>query len=219
MRRRSGAGISPRAICAWSCLAALIVAAGGCQTAIVRGAGDLRASSDTASLPVSANVNVFAFERGSDASFYLTDCNPDALVRGDVTRGQLLHVEFLWVPKAGETPMDDSATNITLRHVVIVDGEVGIYVGTGFARIRGALDEDEVGLSIRASTMRLAESTEGFRDVLGVATIRGEIEAVRDPQLARTLHRAASRLVTRAVGEARWVRAEDGPPAYLATAR
>lgn len=189
-----------------------MLACAGCQSSGTAGATALSSFGERGTLSADFSTVVFDFERGSDASFYLTDVDPDALARGNVDAGQVLHVELLWTPKAGRTPMDDSATNVTLRHVVIVDGEVGVYIGTGFARVGGDLLGDEASLSIRASTMRLQESTPGFADALGVASIRGTLRAARDASEARQIHRGASRLVSRALGGAHWVLHAPGLP-------
>jgi hypothetical protein len=149
---------------------------------------------------------VFAHDPRAETSFWLSDVPVEDLLEGRVGEGQIVHIELLWVPKAGATPMDSSATNASIRYVVIAGGEVGVYVGAGFAEPLGPLDRSRVAISVQDASLRLAEATAGFRDVLGPAKLSGRFASRRDPEQARRLFVSVSQFVTDALGESRYVR-------------
>jgi hypothetical protein len=118
-----------------------------------------------------------------------------------VKSGQILHIQLLWVPLAGSTPMDPTATNASIRYVVIADGEVGIYAGAGFAVPADDLTDNTVGISLRDASLRLQQSTSGFNDLLSPAQLSGGFTALRDEQKTKQMNRHASQLVTNAFGK------------------
>jgi hypothetical protein len=146
-----------------------------------------------------------------DTSFMLTNIPLDDLLDGNVQNGQIMHVTLLWQPKAGSTPIEDSATNVSIRHVIIADGEVGLYGGAGYADASRA-GRPRVRIAIRDATVRLLESTEAFHDPLSPAGVSGTFTAELDPKLTRRLQRAASQLLTNALGRTRFVH-NDGETA------
>jgi hypothetical protein len=148
---------------------------------------------------------VYFHDPNGETSFLLTDVPARELLAGDIQQAQVMHVQLLWQPKAGATPMDATATNATIRHVIVVDGEVGIYGGAGFALPNGKLGHGRIQVALRDATVRLLESTDGFQDPLTPARITGNFTAENDPQLARKVHRAISQLVTTALGRTRFV--------------
>ena len=152
---------------------------------------------------------VYSHDPSGDTSFFLSDVPMKQLLKGNVTQGQIMHIELLWVPKAGATPMDSSATNASIRHIIISDGEVGVYGGAGFAMPRGKPGAETLTVALRDATMRLLESTDGFADLLSPAQITGTFTAELDAKTARKVHRAVSQLVTNALGRSRFVDAGD----------
>ncbi len=158
----------------------------------------------------------YAFRPGAETSFLLTDVPDDALIRGDVDDGQVLHVDLLWEPRPGRTPMDPSATNAVIRLVIVSRGEVGVYEGGGFVLPSRSPGESAVTLEIKDASLRLLESTAGFVDPLTPARMEGEFTAGRDDERAHRIRLAASQLVTNALGRSRYVRASDlAPPPLL----
>jgi hypothetical protein len=152
---------------------------------------------------------VYFHDPNGETSFLLTDVPARELLAGDVRHAQVMHVQLLWQPKAGATPMDATATNATIRHVIVVDGEVGIYGGAGFALPNGKLGHGRIQVALRDATVRLLESTDGFKDPLTPARITGSFTAENDPQLARKVHRAISQIVTTALGRTRFVLSDE----------
>lgn len=148
-----------------------------------------------------------AFFRPADAgtSFYLSDVPLDDLLQGRPRVGQIMHVELMWLPKAGRTPVDATATNVSIRHVVFADGEVGVYGGAGFAWVKGKPEGKKLTLDIEEASMSLLASTPGFQDLLTPSILTGRLTASRDEIMALRYRQAASQIVTDVFGESRYV--------------
>ncbi len=135
------------------------------------------------------------------------------MAEGTARDGQFLHIEVLWRPKAGQTPVQPEATNLSIRLVVVSHGEVGVYGGGGFGWITGGTeDDDEIGIEITGSSIALIDHTPGFADLLSPAAMLGELGATKDADRARAYRRAASQMVTNRLGRVRWV---DSRPATV----
>ena len=141
----------------------------------------------------------------SELSMYASDLALEQLLEGTVAQGQILHAQLLWSPLPGSTPVDPTATNLTLRLVLISDGEMGLYGGAGFAWPRGTIGEESIELDIVGSTLTLLHSTEGFRDLLSPMMIVGRLKADHDPVMTLRTRQAASQLVTDMLGTTQWV--------------
>lgn len=146
-----------------------------------------------------------------ETSFLLSDLSVEQLAAGDVRDGQVMHVELLWRPKPGATPLEDSATNASIRYIIFSGGEVGIYAGAGFARLRGKPGDATFQLVIRDASVRLIESTEHFADLLTPGRLTGSLNARLDPRTARQIQYAVSQLVTNAIGRSRIVQSNLDP--------
>ena len=128
-----------------------------------------------------------------------------------------MHLELLWVPRAGATPMDSSATNVTIRHIVMSGGEVGVYGGAGFAIPGSDPGAARLRISVRDTTLRLLDSTDGFKDPLSPTRVVGSFTAKLDPVKSLKLRHAMSQLVTNALGRSTYVRADDTAPVGVAS--
>jgi hypothetical protein len=203
-------------VCACSREALLVVvlfgacAAGGCAGFKAGGqAGQLRSQSmrsDAAVLPGNYALAYFSHDNVAGTSIVLSDQPIDSILKGDVRDGQVLHMELLWRPKAGATPMDSDATNVSIRHIVISDGQVGIYAGAGFVYPSDNPEKhDQITFTLRDASMQLQECTAGFIDLLSPAQLTGTFTARHDDKLARQLYFGISQLVTNALGRTRYV--------------
>ncbi|MDZ4754000.1 MAG: hypothetical protein SGJ11_05835 [Phycisphaerae bacterium] len=141
----------------------------------------------------------------ADATMYVGDRPLAELLAGKVRNGQFLHAQLLWLPLPGLTPVDPTATNVTLRYIVVSDGEVGIYGGAGFAWPRGTPGEEALSLVIQGSSVALLASTEGFVDLLTPAQLTGTVSVALDAAATRQFRRGLNQLVTDALGATRWV--------------
>lgn len=142
-------------------------------------------------------------------SFFLSSVPLTSLIEEDVSNAIVLHAQLLWQPKPGATPVDPTATNVTLRLLLISDGELGLYGGAGFAWPSGDLDEGPASLEIVGSSMTLLSSTEGFRDLLSPVLLLGRLQAPLDPVETLRFRQASSQLVTDKLGKTRWVRQDS----------
>lgn len=138
------------------------------------------------SLPLS----VYRFRDKNTADVYLTDLPREALdPEADIfgVSGQLVHIHLFVTPEAGETPIDDTACSISIRHVIIAQGQVGVYAGGGFMQPRRRPGEPTFSGKIRGATLRLVSSSKGFVDRLGPANFSGGVVAPVDDAMCSAL--------------------------------
>lgn len=103
------------------------------------------------------------------------------LVEGDVDDPtRVLHLRMLWQGRAGRTPLDPRATNVTLRFAVINDSGVGVYAGAGFMDLQTIPGSNQLIAELSDSSIRLQDKSEGFTDELGLASASGQFTAERD---------------------------------------
>ena len=168
--------------------------------------GSLRAQSlgdDPVALEGEYITAFYADGDSVETSFVLSDVGLDQLLSGQFSRGHVVRVDLLWMPKPGATPMDSSATNASIRYVIVVDGELGVYVGAGFALPEGDADGRSLEVHLRDASLELLESTDGFVDLLSPATLTGSFTATHNDQRTRQLSTALRRLENDALGASR----------------
>lgn len=188
-------------------VAALLCALVGCGQKGVIGEFEARGlGREPVLLASTFDTAFYAHGTGAETSFVCGNVSPEALLDGTADAAEVLHVEMLWQPKPGATPMDSTATNASIRYILIIDGEVGIYEGGGFVQPKGALGDEVLTITMRDATLRLVEATPGFRDLLSPATLQGELTARHDKSSTRRLHYAVSQYVTNALGRSILVR-------------
>ena len=149
-------------------------------------------------------------QEAAQSSFILSDVDFSQLESGTPVYGYVLHINLLWVPKAGRTAVDPTATNTSIRLVVIAGNELGVYGGGGFAWPDGELGEPEFTLELVGSNMSLIACTPGFQDLMSPASLTGTLTATLDDAATRRMRRSASQYVTNATRSVRWVKAPDG---------
>jgi hypothetical protein len=133
---------------------------------------------------------VYSTSDRNTADIYLTDLPMTALDPGtplDGISGRIVHVHVFIVPRAGHTPIESSACSITLRHIVLAEGEVGIYSGGGFFLPSGRVGRRELSGRVKDATLRLTARTDGFADRLGAAVLSATIKAERNESLAKRI--------------------------------
>lgn len=154
------------------------------------------------------------------ADLYFSDLPADRLAdpSDDLSdaAGSIVHIHYFLEPSPGDTPIDVTACNVTVRHVVIAPVTAaeerqgrrrvaGEYGGGGFFYPVGVNGDDVFGGTMREGTHRLIASTPGFKDVLGPASIGGKMLAARDEVLADAIAARMGKLLreidaARAVG-------------------
>lgn len=149
--------------------------------------------------------------------FWCSDVPFDALLaheRGEPLRNAVVaHVQLLWIPEAGLTPVDATATNAVVRIVVVSEGEVGLYGGAAFARPKGKPGDDEMSLEVEGGSLTLLENTKGFHDLLSPVGMSGTLRAPLAPEIASRWRRGMAQFVTNAFGRILWVRGREAPEA------
>ncbi len=138
-------------------------------------------------------------------SFIITDLTAGELASGDFQTGQVVHIELLWLPKSGSTPMDRSATNASIRYLIFSEGQLGVYGGAGFIRPSGRVGKQRLSLDVRQATLTLLDSTPQFVDLLSPAEMVGKLTASLDPRQTRRLYFNLSQRVTDVLGRTRFV--------------
>lgn len=178
---------------AWARFAGLGVVMAGLAAAGWGCAGDssVRVRSESAAVMDAPRLPLAVYSSPDQASadIYLTDlaaADLDPGVDFSKVSGRIVAMRLFVVPLAGATPTDSSACSVSVRHIVLANGAIGVYSGGGFLNPSRAGATDIAG-TIRGATVRLTHQTAGFNDRLGPATLDAEFRAARDEALARRL--------------------------------
>lgn len=142
-------------------------------------------------------------------SLWMTDLTYEQIESGSMTDGQILHVEMLFPPRPGETPIDVYATNLSIRYVVLSNGELGVYEGGGFGYPIGGHESGTMSLRVEPSGLVLAESTEGFVDLLSPAILSAVFTGTCNDMAGHRLADGVDQLVTNAIGRTMYVLADS----------
>lgn len=159
--------------------------------------GDFRSQSlapEGGSLTATVVTAVYAHDPSGDTVIVLSDRPAEEILDSGIGDGQLLIIDLLWPPRPGQTPMDPSATNSSLRHLIVADGEAGTYAGAGFVRPTGSLGSATAGFRLADSTLRLIGATSGFADPLTPSQLTGSVTARLDPGAVQRIRAWARRV-------------------------
>ena len=129
----------------------------------------------------------------NEGEIWMTDIPIDELARGNSPDGQIVHLQVLWNPVAGKTPLASTSTNLVIKHIIIADGEVGVYGGGGYCWSKGSPSEG-MSLDIEDATIAMQNRSPGFLDLLTPATMSGNLTSRPDDVTARQIATAARRL-------------------------
>ncbi len=177
-------------------LLALALSATGCSVFRSEPGGVLTAMSTDGAKSLAPDFTTAAYTAidGDTADIYLSDLPRERFTNPRDTladcSGSILHLHIFLVPQAGQTPIDSTACNLTVRQLVLTKNApqgMGLYGGGGFLLPRGELGSGDIGGSINAASHRLTRSTPGFNDLLGPGIISGRFSAPQDDQLAQQM--------------------------------
>ena len=121
---------------------------------------------------------------------------------------QVATIRMFWSPRAGRTPIDSTATNATIHYTIFSGNagqEVGVYSGAGFVYPIGKTGRDTFTADLWHGTMRLADRSDGFADLLGQAVLNGHLIATRDEVAVGQALRRFETLITDRLGYPRWL--------------
>ena len=181
----------------------LLAALAGCRMlGVSPGGGSPRLESAEAGtfLDFSPTQAVYINKDENAAELYFTDLAPgDLLPQADLkgTWGQFIHIRHFLQPKAGETPIDPEANSVIIRHIVIADGQIGLYGGGGFMFDSGNPGDDSFGGAIPRASMKPVAHTPGFVDRIGLAYFSGSFSAKKDAAEAERLRKGLNVLLAK----------------------
>lgn len=168
----------------WALAAVALLGIGGCS----HEAGvTLRSLGEPVELRGPMRLIAYSSDDPNSADIYLTDLPPAALDPGADLRGlsgQVVHLHLFLTPKAGSTPIASDASTVTIRHVVVASGEIGMYGGGGFLNPSGKPGDDELSASLTGGSCRLLTSTPGFQDRLGLCTFSADFRVPKNDEIA-----------------------------------
>lgn len=177
-------------------IAAALLLAGGCAS------GNLRISSSAGGTTLAPRfvTAVYAYTDENTVDIILSDLAEEELLamsRDELlrTRGNIMHIHQFFRPVAGRTALDPTASNTTVRHIVLAGGEIGVYGGGGLL-LGGDPGDPRYAFRVNDATMRLLEATPGFQDLLGGASLSGGATALRDDDRAIAITRLVHQAVT-----------------------
>lgn len=108
------------------------------------------------------------------------------LFEGDeASPDQVLIVRMLWLPRGSKTPVNRSATNAAIKHIVFAGADrniVGVYGGGGYYYPKGKPGKDRIKGAIWDGSMQLLHASRDFADRLGRVQIDGNIKVTRDDE-------------------------------------
>lgn len=164
------------------------------------GGSSLRIESDEAVIQPAIATAIYRAVDSNTADIFLSDFPPDVLAErlsmgASGPPGTFTHIHLFVEPKAGQTPIDFTATSATARYIVFTGSSFGIYGGGGFL-----LPSDDVGDStfsgrIEEGTLKLIHAEPGFADRLGLCQISGRVTVKRDDAEAERLSVLLSQLL------------------------
>ncbi|MDX2114708.1 MAG: hypothetical protein SFZ24_03685 [Planctomycetota bacterium] len=178
---------SPRRVAAFALLVPLLAL--GPASCGGSGSNWLRVQSDAALLEPTIQTAVYRFSDENTADLYLSDLPEDVLL-ARLRAGpagppaSVVHIHMFLYPKAGRTPIDFTASNVSINYVVLTGSAVGVYGGGGFLLPGAYLGESELTGEIQSATLRLTHAQPGFEDRLGLPELYSEVSARMDDQLA-----------------------------------
>ncbi len=105
---------------------------------------------------------------------------------GDVT--QLLGIHVFWNPLPGKTFDNATSMDATISYVIVTEGGVAVYTGTGYVFPRRRMG-DELVAKVDVGRLRLVTQTGEAPDLLGPARLRGTLHAEHDASMAVDIRR------------------------------
>ncbi len=134
---------------------------------------------------------------------------------------QAVIVRLFWRPRAGRTPLEETATNCTITYLVFADdpdddrrnpGQLGLYSGAGFLYLDGKPGPASLAADMWEAALNLETRSDRFVDLLGEANLTGSFKAQRDPGKVNALLADLNRRIYERLGFPRMVAAPAATP-------
>ncbi len=178
-------------------LFAILCTLGGCSTIGAGGSGGsgtLSSESTSTLFKAKLPTRAYSTEDKNTADIYLTDLSDEDLTnffQSDQSwqslSGSIVHVHLFLNPKPGKTPIEPTAANATVRYIILVDGQIGVYDGAGFLLPSKKIGKKSLGGTLRNAPAMLTRKTNNFNDILGVTRIDLSFSAKLDEPKADAL--------------------------------
>lgn len=169
------------------------------------GSTTIRSTVESTRLDASYQIAVYTYEDTNTADLYFTDLTPeqfDALLAGAKRSevapdgGQILHIHMFLTPKAGRTPIEFSASNVTLSHYVLAGDAIGVYGGGGFLLPSRVFTREpgggRFGGRMSEATVRFLSATPGFKDRIESGVLDAKLNARLDHDRSEQFNRLLS---------------------------
>lgn len=114
-------------------------------------------------------------------------------------------LRVLWRPEAGNTPIDENASNATLQVMRFGADTVEVYAGAGFVFLNDGPDAAHVSAECWSADVALQDATGKRADRLGPAHASGAFRAEQNPGKVADLLLMLSRKTSAALGYPRLV--------------
>lgn len=150
----------------------------------------LESMSGDGRVQLEAVTAVYTPSGDTGAQVYLTDLPRNRLARGtdlSDTSGHLIQINMFLTPLPGRTPIDPTASNASIRWIIIAQGEIGVYSGGGFVLPSELPGEDVYAAQVQGATLELTARTPRFRDALGSSRMHATVRVPKDDAYARLL--------------------------------
>jgi hypothetical protein len=210
----------------------------GCGTVSFGDGGSLTAESQR---PEDRRVLASDFEHAVYA-YDTKDTLTIVLYSGSADRPtQAAVVRMFWMPQAGTTPVDPTATNANVHYVVFAGGkdqaqaqarakptadagstadgaagaapprQVGVYSGAGFLYPKTDPPQASLPFELWEASIQLADRSAGFQDLLGQAVLEGDFAAYQNAGKVNRLLHAINKTVNATLGYPRLIQTPIQP--------
>jgi len=144
---------------------------------------------------------VYATPDRNAAEIYLTTLAPEILASdkplAEDAGGVIIAINQFFTPLARRTPIADTASNASIRHIVVSGDQIGVYGGGGFVLPGGRPGDNTYRATLDEASLRLLRATPGFADRLGASELQGRIAASRNAPEAERLAALVRRILAR----------------------
>lgn len=178
---------------------------GGCSRVLTASGVRVRSMDQAAVLEPRVVSSGYRWQDASTADIYVSDIPMERLAAADSLAelsGSIVRIHMFLRPRPGRTPIETTASTVTIHCAVLARGEVGIYGGGGFLFPAGKPGDNTFGGSIEDGSVRLLASTPGFVDQLGAAEFAAGVVAPEDEAAAAIMEHLLDHAGRVARGEA-----------------
>lgn len=175
----------------------LVLFAPGCRSVGLTAGGtrgEFVSDERPAKLAPRFNTRVFDSTDRNTADLIFSDLDTRTLADrnawGEI-QGQIVHARMFLHPRAGRTPIESTACSVTMRYIVLADGEFGIYAGGGFLLPDRTPKGNSFSGRIVNASLRLVSATPGFNDLIGSGRMSISFRVQRDEATVRAATRNA----------------------------